>query len=212
MALKAIIRLLAAAAFVAAGLSTALSHPHVATTVKGEFVFGKDGAISGIRYAWTFDEFFSAMATEGLDANRDGVLSREELAELAKVNVETLKESDYFTFAKSGEGRLVFGEPTDYWLEFKDKLLTLYFTLPVKSGALKSGASFDVFDPTYYVAFSFAEGNAMKLLNAPANCSVEVKRPAVVSGPQPNESFFNSFSRTPDLSSHISNTAVVTCK
>jgi ABC-type uncharacterized transport system substrate-binding protein len=212
MVLKVTLRLLAAVAFIAAGSSIALSHPHVATTVKSDLVFDKDGAISGIRYSWTFDEFFSAIATEGMDANKDGKLSREELAELAKVNVETLKESDYFTFGKSGEGRLEFGEPTDYWLEFKDKLLTLYFTLPVKSGALKGGASLDVFDPAYYVAFSFAEGNSVKLVNAPANCTLLVKRPAVVSGPQQSESFFNSLSRANEFSSQIANSAVVTCK
>ena len=212
MALKAIIRLAAAAVFIAAGLSIALSHPHVAASVKGEVVFGKDGTISGIRYAWAFDEFFSAIATEGMDTNKDGIYSREELAELAKVNVETLKESEYFTFGKSGEGRLEFGEPTDYWLDFKDKILTLHFTLPVKSGALKSGASLDVFDPSYYVAFSFAEDNAVKLINAPANCSLVVKRPATISGPQSGEAFFNSLSRGSDLASQISNTAIVTCK
>jgi len=211
MALKVIIRLLAAAAFIAAGVSIALSHPHVAATVKSDLVFGKDGAISGIRYAWTFDEFFSAMAVEGLDANKDGKLSREELAELAKVNVDALEESEYFTFVKSGEGKLAFGKPTDYWLEFNDKLLTLYFTLPVK-GAQKAGATFDVYDPGYFVAFSFAEENPVKLVNAPVNCSLEVKRPAVVSGRRQDESFFNSLTRGNDLGSQIANSAIVICK
>jgi len=212
MALKAIIRLLAAAAFVAAGLSIALSHPHVATSVKGELVFGKDGAVSGIRYAWTFDEFFSEFATQGLDTNKDGVLSREELAELAKVNVETLQESDYFTFGKSGEGKLAFGQPTDYWLEYKDKLLTLHFTLPVKTGAQKSGVSLDVFDPTYFVAFSFAQDNPIKLIDPPANCSFDVRRPGQVSGPQRPESFFNSLTPSSDFGSQFANSVTVTCK
>jgi ABC-type uncharacterized transport system substrate-binding protein len=212
MKLKAIIRLLAAAAFVAAGVSIALSHPHVATVVKSELVFGKDGAVSGIRYAWSFDEFFSATAVEGLDKNKDGIYSREELAELAKVNVESLQEFDYFTFNKSGEAKFVFGPPADYWLEFKDKVLTLHFTLPVKSGAQIGGITLDVYDPTYFIAFSFAEKDAVKLSNAPASCKVEVRRPTTVSGPQQSESFFNSLSRGGDFSSQIANSAIVTCK
>jgi ABC-type uncharacterized transport system substrate-binding protein len=128
MALKAASRLLAAAAFLAAGAFPALAHPHVLITGKSELVFGKEGAISAVRYAWTFDEFFSEFATQGLDKNKDGVLSRDELAELAKINVESLKEFEYFTVGKSGPGKLEFGDPVDYWLEFKDKLLTLYFT------------------------------------------------------------------------------------
>jgi ABC-type uncharacterized transport system substrate-binding protein len=210
MTLKAMLRLLAAVAFIAAGISIALSHPHVATTVRSELVFGKDGAITGIRYAWTFDEFFSEFATQGLDANKDGVFSREELAELAKVNVETLQESDYFTFGKSGEGKLAFGQPTDYWLEYKEKLLTLHFTLPVKAGAQKDGVSLDVFDPTYYVAFSFAQENPVKLTGAPANCSFDVKRPAQVSAPQRPESFFNSLPG--DFGAQFANSVIVTCK
>jgi ABC-type uncharacterized transport system substrate-binding protein len=212
MAMKAMLRYLAAAAFLAAGVSIALSHPHVATTVRSELVFGKDGAITGIRYAWTFDEFFTEFATQGLDTNKDGTISREELAELAKVNVETLQESDYFTFGKSGEGKLAFGQPTDYWLEHKNKLLTLYFTLPVKSGAQKSGVALDVFDPTYFVAFSFAQENPVKLLNAPANCSFDVKRPAQISGPQPAESFFTSPSGANQYGAQFANGVVVTCK
>lgn len=212
MALKAVIRVVAAAIFIAAGIGIALSHPHVATTVKSEILFGKDGAISGIRYAWTFDEFFSEFATQGLDTNKDGVFSREELAELAKVNVDTLQESEYFTFGKSGEGKLAFGLPTDYWLEYKDKLLTLHFTLPVKSGAQKGGVSLDVFDPTYFVAFSFAEQNPVKLTGAPASCSFDVKRPQQISGPQRPESFFNSLTPSTDFGAQFANSVIVTCK
>lgn len=214
MTFKAALRIVATAVFLAAGLSIALSHPHVATSVRSELVFGKDGAISGIRYAWTFDEFFSEFATQGLDTNKDGVFSREELAELAKVNVETLQESDYFTFGKSGQGKqeskLAFGQPIDYWLEYKDKLLTLHFTLPVKSGAQKGGVSLDVFDPTYFVAFSFAEQNPVSLTGAPANCTFDVKRPASLTGPQKPESFFLSL---PDsFGAQFANSVTVTCK
>ena len=38
-----------------------------------EILFGPDHRIIGIRHAWTFDEFYTAMAVEGLDANKDGV-------------------------------------------------------------------------------------------------------------------------------------------
>lgn len=212
MKLKAIIRSLATAAFIAAGVSIALSHPHVVVTGKSELVFGKDGMISAVRYAWTFDEFFSEFATQGMDKNKDGVLSRDELAELAKVNVESLKEFEYFTVGKSGPGKLEFGEPTDYWLEHKDKLLTLYFTLPVKSGSQKGGMSIDMFDPTYFVAFNLDEKNPVKLIGAPANCSFEVKRPAQVSGPAQSESFFNSLSAASEYGSQFANRVIVTCK
>ena len=53
----------------------------------------------GIRHAWSFDDMFSTFATQGLESKEKGKFTREELAPLAKVNVESLKEFGYFTFA-----------------------------------------------------------------------------------------------------------------
>jgi ABC-type uncharacterized transport system substrate-binding protein len=157
---------------------------------------------------------FSAFATQGLDKNNDGVLSREELAELAQVNVESLKEFEYFTIGKSGPGTLTFADPVDYWLEHKDKLLTLHFTLPVKAGGQKGGMSLDVFDPTYFVAFELATENPVKLVDAPANCALEIKRPPAGAGPgqSQTESFFNSLNAASEFGSQFANRVIVTCK
>ncbi|HRF10061.1 MAG TPA: DUF1007 family protein [Xanthobacteraceae bacterium] len=212
MVLKAALRLFTAAAIFAGGCGVALSHPHVIVVGKSELVFGKDGAVTAIRHAWTFDELFSEYATQGLDKNKDGVLSRDELSELAKVNVESLKEFEYFTTGKSGPGKLEFAEPTDYYLEHNDKLLTLHFTLPVKAGSQKSGLSLDVFDPTYFVAFNLAEDNPVKLIDAPANCSFEVKRPKQDATQTPTESFFNSLTAASEYGSQFANRVTVTCK
>ena len=80
----------------------AAAHPHVFVTSKSEIVYAKPGRSLGIRQIWTFDDMFSSFATQGLDTDKDGKLSREELAPLAQTNVESLKEFDYFTFAKLG--------------------------------------------------------------------------------------------------------------
>ena len=68
----------------------AAAHPHVWATVRSEIVLGPNHQITGIRQHWTFDEFYTAMAVEGLDTNKDGVYSQEELQPLAQVNVESL--------------------------------------------------------------------------------------------------------------------------
>jgi ABC-type uncharacterized transport system substrate-binding protein len=47
--------------------------------VRSEILLNPDRQIVGIRHAWTFDEFYSAMAVQGLDTNGDGVYSAEEL-------------------------------------------------------------------------------------------------------------------------------------
>src|SRR5262249_60210072 len=88
------------AAFVAYTIAApALAHPHVWVTMHTELVYAPDGKITGIRQAWSFDDMFSTFATQGLESKEKGRFTREELAPLAKVNIESLKEYDYFTYA-----------------------------------------------------------------------------------------------------------------
>ena len=125
-----------AAALMSGGAASVAAHPHVWATVRSEIVFGPDHRITGIRHHWTFDEFYTAMAVEGLDTNKDGVYSKEELAPLAKVNVESLKEFDYFTFVHL-EARttssLKLKPPVDYSVDYDKSVLTLHFTLPLET-------------------------------------------------------------------------------
>ncbi len=98
------------------GAAPVAAHPHVWVKVETTVLY-TNGAITGFRHKWTFDEFYTAMAIEGLDKNKDGVYSREELAELAKVNVDVLKEFNYFTHPRLGEQALGVEAPKEYWLE-----------------------------------------------------------------------------------------------
>lgn len=166
----------------AAGLApSAVAHPHVWATVRSEIVFGPDAKITGIRHAWTFDEFYTAMALQGLDADGDGVYSKEELAPLAKVNVESLAEFDYFTFVRlvGEEGFLPLKPPVDYWVEYDSTVLTLHFTLPFETlvDPRPKDVAIDVYDPSFFVAFGFAEKVPVRLAGSPApGCAVEIDK------------------------------------
>src|SRR6185503_7410802 len=107
----------------------AAAHPHVWITVETTLMYDK-GGFSGLHHKWTFDQYYTAMAIEGLDKNKDGKYDREELAELAKVNIDGLKEFAYFTYPVAGGQEVKVGEARDYWLEHKDGGLSLIFTLP----------------------------------------------------------------------------------
>ena len=103
------------AAAIALGAAAAQAHPHVWITATSEVVYAPDGAITGVRHAWTFDDMFSTYALQGIETKTKGVYTREELAPLAQTNVESLKEFGFFTFAKAdgkkaeihGAGRLL---------------------------------------------------------------------------------------------------------
>lgn len=169
----------AALALAVLATGPALAHPHVWVDAKSEAVFDQGGNIVAIRQVWRFDDAYSAFATQGLDTNGDGTFSVEELKPLADVNVESLKDFGYFTFVMAGGKDRDFGKPTEYWLQWDDGLLTLYFTLPTAEPIpVKGGqATLDVYDPTYYVDFSFVEADPVTLDGAPAGCTVQVIRP-----------------------------------
>ncbi len=154
----------------------ATAHPHVWISVETTLLYDK-GAFTGLRHKWTFDQYYTAMAIEGLDKNKDGKYDREELAELAKVNIDGLKEFAYFTTASVAGREIKLEVANDYWLEHKDSLLSLNFTLtfaePVPAEA--KGFSFAVQDPTFFIAFDLAKTDPAKLgPGAPAACKLTV--------------------------------------
>jgi ABC-type uncharacterized transport system substrate-binding protein len=162
---------------IAAG--TASAHPHVWVTMKSAVVYGPDGAITGVRHSWTFDDMYSAFATQGLEQKTKGEFTPQELQPLAKVNVESLKEYDFFTFAKSNGKDVAFVDPVDYSLEFdpKETVLTLHFILPLKTPLRAKTLDLEVFDPSYFVDFALAEKDPVNLEKAPAGCWVSVAKP-----------------------------------
>ena len=172
--------LAAALAALAMTAAAASAHPHVWVTMKSELVFAPDGSVTGVRHAWTFDDMFSVFATQGLEAKTKGEFTREELAPLAEVNVTSLKEYDYFTYAKANGKKLEFNDPAaGYYLDYdkKETVLTLHFLLPLKQPVKAKDITLEVFDREFFVDFSFAEKDPAKLVGAPAQCKLTVGKP-----------------------------------
>src|SRR5262244_3787757 len=113
---------LAACAALVIATAAAHAHPHIWVTVKSELVYAPDGTVTGVRHAWTFDDMFSVFATQGIESKTKGEFTREELAPLAEVNVTSLKEYDFFTYAKANGKKIEFDEPpAGYYLDFNPK-------------------------------------------------------------------------------------------
>jgi ABC-type uncharacterized transport system substrate-binding protein len=193
----------------------ALAHPHVWVTAKEQILFGPGGKIIGFRHSWTFDEMYSAFATQGL--GKDGKPpTKEELAPLAKTNVESLKDFEYFTVAKTGPKYYEFGPPQDYELTADaKKIVTLRFTLPLKEPvSAKKPFVFMVYDPTYFVDFELAKDDPVTLKNAPSGCSVSNMRPDPLTEPDTkklNESFFSGLSPGADFGIKLAPRTIVAC-
>jgi ABC-type uncharacterized transport system substrate-binding protein len=168
--------LLALAAVLVA--APARAHPHIWVTMHSELVYAPDGSVTGIRQHWAFDDMFSAFATQGLEAKDKGAFSRAELAPLAKTNVESLKEYDYFTFATADGNKAPLGDPLpDYFADYKDSVVTLHFTLPFKTPVQAKLLKIDIYDATIFVDFSFAKDKPVSLVGAPGACKLDVVPP-----------------------------------
>jgi len=172
-----LLALLAFAGGVGFDAPQAQAHPHVWVTSSSELLYATDGSITGVRHAWTFDDMFTTYALQGIETKTKGAYSREELAPLAKDNVENLKEFGFFTFAKADGKKEKFQEPVDYYLEYKDSALTLHFTLPLKNPLRPKQLALDIFDPAFFIDFKFEEKDPIKLVGAPASCQLKVQRP-----------------------------------
>jgi ABC-type uncharacterized transport system substrate-binding protein len=171
-----------------AGLASALAmagradaHPHVWVTMTEELLYAPDGSLTGVRHAWTFDDMFSAFATQGLEQKTKGEFTREELQSLAKVNIESLKDYAYFTYARiDGKRRKdAFAEPVDYFLDYdpKETVLTLHFTLPFKTPVKAKNLEVEIYDQEFFIDFGLAEKDAVRLVGAPAQCAASVAKP-----------------------------------
>jgi ABC-type uncharacterized transport system substrate-binding protein len=161
---------------------TAQAHPHLWIITKATVLY-ENGAFVGLRQTWSFDKAYSTIAVEEMHKKEDGTYDPAELAELAKVNIEGMREVSYFTVVQLSGHKLDLGDARDYRHEFKDGALLLYFTVPfvqpVPAGA--KGFNFSISDPEYYIAFEFDRIDPVKLEGAPPSCKPTIQTRATPS-------------------------------
>lgn len=192
----------------------AAAHPHVFVTSRTEIVYAPDGSVRALRHRWSFDEAYSAYMTQGLDQNGDGKLTPDELAELAKVNIESLPDVGFFTTAKANGKVQEFGTPGEESLAYENKVLTLSFTLPLKAPATANRSfGIEIGDPTYFVAFEIGgEPDAVIARDAPRGCIVRVMRPPKLDAATQQRLAQEDVTATPDMSAYqVTTRALVAC-
>ena len=192
----------------------ARAHPHVVVAVSSDVIF-EDGKVAAIRHHWTFDDMYSAFVTANL--GKDGKdPTTAELQPVAQTNVESLQEFDFFTYPKMNGKKAAFGAPKDYSMTFdgKEKTATLHFTVPLAEVAPSKLFVFQIYDASYFVAFAFSKGEPVKLVSAPAGCSLSVSNPKALDSEESkklNESFFSGLSPGSDFGAKLADSAIVAC-
>ena len=193
----------------------ARAHPHVWVTMQSELIYANDGSITGIRHHWAFDDMFTAFAVQGIASKEKGKFTRAELAPMAKVNIESLKEYKYFTYATADGKKAPFSDPLPgYWLDYNNAVLILNFTLPFKTPVKAKYLKIEIYDPTIFVDFEFAKKAPAHLVGAPAGCKLDVKLPHDITAAQSQklgEAFFNSLSTSQNWGAQFANKILVNC-
>lgn len=152
---------------------TADAHPHIMIDARATIVFDDTGALSAVRHSWTFDAAFSAWSFQGIDTDRDGSVSPEELQARADDNMAGLAEFEYYTYAYEGALPLSFGSDLPATYSIVDGRVTLSFEVaPLPSYLVGDTLHMAINDPEYYVAIEFSSQEAVTTENMPLGCTV----------------------------------------
>ena len=156
----------------------ALAHPHIFIDAKVTVEFDANGAVAGLRHAWTFDSAFSAWMVQGLDTNGDRETSPAEMQGLADENMIGLADYGFYTYAGEGDALMAFTPRGDQRMVYQDGRVTLSYSADAVAPMPVSGRfELAVYDPEYYVAISFADVSDVTLDNAPASCAAVLEPP-----------------------------------
>jgi ABC-type uncharacterized transport system substrate-binding protein len=165
-----------AAFFVTA--TQAFAHPHLFATVETAVMTTPQGLISGLRIRWNFDETYTQFSLEGLDLNKDGTYSDEEISPLTDENIKSLVESKYFTNALLSGQELAQAAVTVYGQDMIEGKLSLWFELPFATPADPKAGVFEarIYDPDFFIGFDYLPEKLPVLEGAlAAGCLMELK-------------------------------------
>ncbi len=160
--------------------SKANAHPHVFIESETKLLMNNTFEITGFRHRWKFDDGYAAFALVGMDVNKDGKYSQYELEPLAKENIESLHQFDFFTYGKQKKRNLEFNQPIDTVLTYKNQELVLEFTLPLKKPQkiLANPLKFGIYDPEFFIAFLEPKKNSPVVFSKGTSpqCMIEKKK------------------------------------
>lgn len=189
----------------------AVAHPHVWVTVACDLILDGERNIVGIAERWTFDEMFSSFAVNGLDRNRDGAYSRDELRELSATIARSASPQKFFTYVERDGASVGLKEAPDAWSEFKkDGALTFHiridFAEPVRLGPVP--LRIEIYDRDLYADFRFAEADGVRFTPDAMGCAARVDKPEA-DGPGGFQSLEDALINGPIT--RLTNAILVTC-
>lgn len=170
----AVILVLASGLFLVAP-NPSRAHPHIWIDTYVALLF-ENGRITGLRVHWAFDPFFSSMALTDFDTDENGMLDKNEAAELASVSADTLKDSNYFTHIWLDGEPLTIGAVEDFEARLADGTLHYAFTIPMPQPVDPAATSVEIslYDPTYYIEITPDPVDPLRFAGGQPGCIANV--------------------------------------
>lgn len=197
----------------------ALAHPHVFVEAEMMIVFDANGAMTGVRLTWVYDDFFSFLLTTelGLDSDGDMVLTPDETAALSAYVLDWPVDFGGDLFVWNRGRALALAPPQQGSVTFEGGRVRESHVRPLATPlTVDNPVEVQVYDPFYYVAYdvvgqiglSGGDGCAAALEKADLNMAYALVdellygRPASDVGP--DEEF-------PEVGHAFADTVTVTC-
>ena len=176
----------------------ASAHPHVFVTASVELDRNEKGEFTTLHHHWIFDEIFSYTVIFDFDANGDGTLDEAELVEVGKTIKTNITEYDFFTSTRTGTDIAPIFEPDVIKVFLKeDDTVEMRFSMNFEKpvAATSEPLKISVSDPSFYVAFDFAE-DAIEM--AGTACPYTVTTPDFDTLLADSSTFTEAFFENPD--------------
>lgn len=160
--------------------SPAFAHPHEFVEMKTRVIFDDSGRVTGLRYDWLFDEFFSAFAVEPADSDGDGKPEPEKLDKLIVEILGNIAPNSYFTKFEEKSATPKFAAAKALLIEMRKRKLFIRFEVPFETplDLQRKPLSYAVYDDEFYIAMNHSvDDDAVQLVNAPSNCKFEIELP-----------------------------------
>ncbi len=148
----------------------ATAHPHEFVTMNVTVQFNPAGQVTGMRYHWQFDEFFSAYALEGQDKNGNGTAEPEEMDALLKEILGNIDEIAYFTKFDAEGAVPDLGKAVPVSATLDKRQFNAVFDVPFKAAldVKKKPLRYAIYDDEFYIAMLHKEGKEAVQLASPA--------------------------------------------
>lgn len=155
-------------AYIFISFSIIYSHPHMQILNRSVFDF-KDDKIVGVWLEWEFDTYFSSDIIMTYDLDSSGDFNKKEIEDIYNNAFIALKDSNYFTYIRTGDKRSSPTEVSDFTPYITDSGDLVYKFYIEFDESIGRNFYLSIYDFTYFCACFYQEEDPVLFNNIGSN-------------------------------------------